>query len=86
MEAFERARLDSYFARIAGQFTLLERPAAFLITHLLRGVARSAIGPVRTEVVIAVGGVVALLLGKASWRGAARRRTRLVTLPLPDCH
>lgn len=35
MEAFERARLDSYFARIATQFATPDRPAAFLITHLL---------------------------------------------------
>ncbi|WP_354671413.1 ATP-binding protein [Streptomyces sp. CSDS2] len=35
MEAGERARLDAYFARIASRFSPAERPAAFLITHLL---------------------------------------------------
>ncbi|WP_329146887.1 NAD-binding protein [Streptomyces niveus] len=35
METFERARLDAYFSRIASRFTPAERPAAFLITHLL---------------------------------------------------
>lgn len=35
MEAFERARLDSYFARINTQFAVPEPPAAMLITHLL---------------------------------------------------
>ncbi|WP_406305903.1 adenosylhomocysteinase [Streptomyces sp. NBC_00885] len=35
MEAFERARLDAYFDRIAARFAPSERPAAFLITHLL---------------------------------------------------
>ncbi|MFD9223634.1 adenosylhomocysteinase [Streptomyces sp. NPDC060064] len=35
MEAFERARLDAYFGRIASRFAPPERPAAFLITHLL---------------------------------------------------
>lgn len=35
MEAFERARLDSYFARMAQQFAVDEQPASFLITHLL---------------------------------------------------
>ncbi|MFG2773770.1 adenosylhomocysteinase [Streptomyces sp. NPDC048350] len=35
MEQFERARLDSYFARISRTFAPRERPASFLITHLL---------------------------------------------------
>lgn len=35
MEAFERAHLDSYFARITRRFAPDTRPAAFLITHLL---------------------------------------------------
>ncbi|GGV72126.1 hypothetical protein GCM10010277_84640 [Streptomyces longisporoflavus] len=35
METFEPARLDAYFARIAGQFTPEEQAASFLITHLL---------------------------------------------------
>lgn len=35
METFERARLDAYFGRVATQFAPSERPAAFLITHLL---------------------------------------------------
>ncbi|MFI7009951.1 adenosylhomocysteinase [Streptomyces sp. NPDC050145] len=35
MEAFERVRLDSFFGRIAQQFATTERPASFLITHLL---------------------------------------------------
>lgn len=35
MEHFERARLDSYFARIADVFAPTERPSSFLITHLL---------------------------------------------------
>lgn len=35
MEQFERARLDSYFTRIAYAFALPEKPSAFLITHLL---------------------------------------------------
>ena len=35
MEQFERARLDSYFARVADMFAPTERPSSFLITHLL---------------------------------------------------
>ncbi|MCA1219876.1 adenosylhomocysteinase [Streptomyces sp. 8L] len=35
MEQFERARLDSYFARIAAAFAPVDRPSSFLITHLL---------------------------------------------------
>ncbi|NBE50608.1 NAD-binding protein [Streptomyces boluensis] len=35
MEAFERARLDAYFARTVAQFTPSEPTASFLITHLL---------------------------------------------------
>lgn len=35
MEGFERARLDAFFARVGEQFAAPERPAAFLITHLL---------------------------------------------------
>lgn len=35
MENFERARLDAYFAKIAAQFPVATRPAAFLVTHLL---------------------------------------------------
>ncbi|MFF4233551.1 adenosylhomocysteinase [Streptomyces sp. NPDC001820] len=35
METFERARLDAYFGRIAARFAPAERPASFLITHLL---------------------------------------------------
>ncbi|WP_430379793.1 adenosylhomocysteinase [Streptomyces sp. B1-3] len=35
MEAFERARLDAYFARIATQFAPDEQTASFLVTHLL---------------------------------------------------
>ena len=35
METFERARLDAYFGRIAARFAPGERPASFLITHLL---------------------------------------------------
>ncbi|MBP0460461.1 adenosylhomocysteinase [Streptomyces montanisoli] len=35
MEAFERARLDSYFARINSHFVTPGPPAAVLITHLL---------------------------------------------------
>ncbi|MDT9688809.1 adenosylhomocysteinase [Streptomyces sp. P9(2023)] len=35
METFERARLDAYFGRITSRFAPAERPAAFLITHLL---------------------------------------------------
>jgi adenosylhomocysteinase len=47
MESFERARLDTYFGRIAARFAPGERPRSFLITHLLperpafvRGVAK----------------------------------------------
>ncbi|UNZ21964.1 adenosylhomocysteinase [Streptomyces sp. 891-h] len=35
MEAFERARLDAFFSRIAAHFRSEQRPASFLITHLL---------------------------------------------------
>ncbi len=35
MENFERARLDAYFGKIAGQFAPPTRPAALLVTHLL---------------------------------------------------
>ncbi|AQU68034.1 adenosylhomocysteinase [Streptomyces niveus] len=35
MEAFEQARLDAYFGRVASRFMPTRRPAAFLITHLL---------------------------------------------------
>ncbi|MBC3988970.1 adenosylhomocysteinase [Streptomyces sp. AC563] len=35
MEQFERARVGSYFARIADSFAANERPSSFLITHLL---------------------------------------------------
>ncbi len=35
MESFERARLDAYFSKIAARFAPVDRPAAFLITHLL---------------------------------------------------
>ncbi|MEU8569147.1 adenosylhomocysteinase [Streptomyces pathocidini] len=35
METSERARLDAYFGRVASRFTPDERPASFLITHLL---------------------------------------------------
>ncbi|MEU4969920.1 adenosylhomocysteinase [Streptomyces smyrnaeus] len=35
METFERARLDAYFSRIAARFQPDDRPASFLITHLL---------------------------------------------------
>jgi len=35
METFERVRLDAYFGRIAERFAPAERPASFLITHLL---------------------------------------------------
>ncbi|MFB7323400.1 adenosylhomocysteinase [Streptomyces sp. NPDC056190] len=35
MEAFERARLDSFFGRIAREFACDPAPASFLITHLL---------------------------------------------------
>lgn len=35
MEQFERARLDSYFNRVAAQFMPEETPESFLITHLL---------------------------------------------------
>lgn len=35
MEAFERARLDAYFRRITARFAPTQRPASFLITHLL---------------------------------------------------
>lgn len=35
MEAFERARLDAYFARIAAHFAPMDHPASLLITHLL---------------------------------------------------
>ncbi|MEV0262002.1 adenosylhomocysteinase [Streptomyces sp. NPDC050617] len=35
MEDFERARLDAYFGKIAACFAPVDRPAAFLITHLL---------------------------------------------------
>ncbi|MFJ9521057.1 adenosylhomocysteinase [Kitasatospora sp. NPDC101801] len=35
METSERARLDTYFAKIAGQFIPEVRPSAFLVTHLL---------------------------------------------------
>jgi adenosylhomocysteinase len=35
MEAFERARLDSYFSRINSHFTPEEQPASLLITHML---------------------------------------------------
>jgi adenosylhomocysteinase len=35
MEAFERAHLDAYFGCVAARFAPEERPAAFLITHLL---------------------------------------------------
>ncbi len=35
MEQFERARLDSYFTRVADIFAPAEKPSAFLITHLL---------------------------------------------------
>ena len=35
MESFERARLDAYFGKIAARFRPEERPASFLVTHLL---------------------------------------------------
>ncbi|MDK9498227.1 adenosylhomocysteinase [Streptomyces katrae] len=35
MDTLERARLDTYFERIASRFTLAERPASVLITHVL---------------------------------------------------
>lgn len=35
MEQFERARLDSYFTRIAAEFTSAAPPASLLVTHLL---------------------------------------------------
>ncbi|KIQ66689.1 adenosylhomocysteinase [Kitasatospora griseola] len=35
METFDRARLDTYFGRIARQFTPEQRPASVLVTHLL---------------------------------------------------
>ncbi|WP_199550259.1 adenosylhomocysteinase [Streptomyces sp. N35] len=35
METVERARLDSYFQRIAATFRPTQAPAAFLVTHLL---------------------------------------------------
>ncbi|WP_371481387.1 adenosylhomocysteinase [Kitasatospora sp. NBC_00315] len=35
METSERARLDTYFGKIARQFTPAERPASLLVTHLL---------------------------------------------------
>ncbi|ALO93836.1 adenosylhomocysteinase [Streptomyces hygroscopicus subsp. limoneus] len=35
MEASERARLDAYFTRVTAHFSPSQRPAAFLITHLL---------------------------------------------------
>lgn len=35
MEQFERATLDSYFHRVADEFAPVDRPASFLITHLL---------------------------------------------------
>ncbi|GHC72076.1 adenosylhomocysteinase [Streptomyces flavofungini] len=51
METFERARLDAYFSRITVRFTPAERPAAFLITHLL---------PERPAFVRAVGAITEL--------------------------
>ncbi|MEV7089778.1 adenosylhomocysteinase [Streptomyces sp. NPDC093085] len=35
MESFERARLDSYFAKIAAHFAPAEQATSFLVTHLL---------------------------------------------------
>ncbi|MFI0821485.1 adenosylhomocysteinase [Streptomyces sp. NPDC021098] len=35
MESFERAHLDAYFGRVTARFAPVERPASFLITHLL---------------------------------------------------
>ncbi|MEV7970960.1 hypothetical protein AB0O34_33955 [Sphaerisporangium sp. NPDC088356] len=35
MESFERARLDSYFAKIMTQVVPGERPTCFMVTHLL---------------------------------------------------
>ncbi|GAB2788463.1 adenosylhomocysteinase [Streptomyces daliensis] len=35
MEQFERASLGAYFQRVAAEFAPAERPASFLITHLL---------------------------------------------------
>lgn len=35
METFERARLNAFFGKVAGQFTGDVRPSAFVITHLL---------------------------------------------------
>ncbi|MDH6135813.1 adenosylhomocysteinase [Kitasatospora sp. MAA4] len=35
METSDRARLDTYFAKITGQFVPEVRPSAFLVTHLL---------------------------------------------------
>ncbi|WP_440098484.1 NAD-binding protein [Streptosporangium sp. H16] len=35
MEAFERARLDAYFAKVAARFVPEERITSFLVTHLL---------------------------------------------------
>lgn len=35
MESFERARLNAFFGKVAGQFTGDVRPSAFMITHLL---------------------------------------------------
>ena len=35
MESFERLRLDGFFSRVVDQFAAEDRPAAFLVTHLL---------------------------------------------------
>jgi adenosylhomocysteinase len=35
MESFERLRLDGFFARVVDRFAATDRPAAFLVTHLL---------------------------------------------------
>lgn len=73
MEAFERARLDSYFTRIASHFAPDEHPASFLITHLL---------PERPSFVRAVGAVTklrAVLPKPKSINGAARREVERLT-------
>ncbi|GAA3007056.1 adenosylhomocysteinase [Streptosporangium longisporum] len=69
MEAFERARLDAYFAKIAARFVPDERVTSFLVTHLLPE------RPCFVRAVAAMGRLRAVLPKPKSIDPAARRET-----------
>jgi len=73
MEQFERARLDSYFTRVAAEFTPAEPPAPFLITHLLPE------RPSFVRAVAAVSRLRAVLPKPKSIDAAARKETERFT-------